>query len=586
MGDWDRHIDQWHWVRVREGGRRVWLPVPRDRDQAFSRFDKIAPAVGEYYTKQLASFRTKYPSIEKLTYAGRFTDRRLLVPLEKAEWEAVTAEVVSKITDAVISDAVHRLPPAMFRQGGDDLERALRARRDALPEASRDFYRLLADQVDIRDPEDAGPIEVKPAPSGVEVKIRRSDETILDRIFTAGDTSEIRLLAPPERVAIDSAVHGDIPVRIASRLDPSPEPPRDWGHDLLFFPQLSYDGSRGLVFGARAHLTRYGFELQPFAVDMNFAAAFATTVLRPRLEYSADVRTRSPVRGLFYATYTGMDETKFYGFGNQTVTAEPSPGFHDVRQERFLANAAIDVPLVGPLHGRAGVVIESVYTRRARIIAALQPYGAGGLTLAGGELGVAMDTRSGYLTALRGFKLLAKVRYSPAILDNESAFTKFRGEASTFVGARILTDVLLDLRVSGERNWGRYPFFDAAFIGGAALPSGLDVNSSFGGGVLRGFDLNRFAGDSSIVGNAELRVALGKANVFLPLRYGVLGLADTGRVFFAGESSSLWHYGVGGGVWLALFATTPGAILALSLNACVVRSEENTSFYFSSGFGL
>ena len=238
---------------------------------------------------------------------------------------------------------------------------------------------------------------------------------------------------------------------------------------------------------------------------MNFAAAFATTVLRPRLEYSADVRTHSPVRGLFYATYTGMDETKFYGLGNQTVTAEPSPGFHDVRQERFLANAAIDVPLVGPLHGRAGVVIESVYTRRARIIAALQPYGAGGLTLAGGELGVAMDTRSGYLTALRGFKLLAKVRYSPAILDNESAFTKFRGEASTFVGARILTDVLLDLRVSGERNWGRYPFFDAAFIGGAALPSGLDVNSSFGGGVLRGFDLNRFAGDSSIVGNAPCR---------------------------------------------------------------------------------
>ena len=112
VGDWDRHIDQWHWVRVRVDGRRVWLPVPRDRDQAFSRFDKIAPAVGEYYTKQLASFRTKYPSIEKLTYAGRFTDRRLLVPLEKAEWEAVTAEVVSKITDAVISDAVHRLARA------------------------------------------------------------------------------------------------------------------------------------------------------------------------------------------------------------------------------------------------------------------------------------------------------------------------------------------------------------------------------------------------------------------------------------------------------------------------------------------
>src|SRR5437868_401435 len=121
VGDWDRHIDQWHWVRVRVDGRRVWLPVPRDRDQAFSRFDKIAPAVGEYYTKQLASFRTKYPSIEKLTYAGRFTDRRFLVRLGRADWEAVTAEIGSKITDAVISQAVHQLPGPMVRQGGDEM---------------------------------------------------------------------------------------------------------------------------------------------------------------------------------------------------------------------------------------------------------------------------------------------------------------------------------------------------------------------------------------------------------------------------------------------------------------------------------
>ena len=52
------------------------------------------------------------------------------------------------------------------------------------------------------------------------------------------------------------------------------------------------------------------------------------------------------------------------------------------------------------------------------------------------------------------------------------------------------------------------------------------------------------------------------------------------------ESSSRWHSGVGGGLWLALFATAPGAQIATSFNALVVRSDERTSFYFAGGFGF
>ena len=593
VGDWDRHVDQWRWVRYKEEGRS-WRPVPRDRDQAFSRFDAIVPAIGQYYTKQLASFREHYPSIEKLTFSGRFTDRRYLVPLEKAEWDAVTAEVKAKITDAVISEAVHRLPPAMLRQGGDELERALRARRDHLDEASRDFYRLLADRVDIRDPEDAGPIEVKKVPAGVEVAIRRGDVTVFRRTFLPDETSEIRLYAPSGegRPRIDPAADDAIPVRIASSPKSGAETVRDWGYDLLFFPFLSYDGTRGLVPGARALLTRYGFELDPFSSQMNFSAAFATTVLRPRLEYSADLRTHSPLRGLFYVGWSGMDGGRFYGIGNETTkvppptAANPTQGYFDLRQERFFANGLAEIPLLGPLRGRAGLVLESVHTRSENVIADLNPYGAGWMTFPAGELGLALDTRSGVLAAQRGFRFLASVRYAPPWIDNQHGFTKLRGEASTNLGMHLLTDLLLGLRVSGEKNWGTYPFFDAAYAGGTAYRSGLDLFAPFGGNMLRGFDLNRFAGDAAVVGNAELRIVLGKANAFLPLRYGVVGLGDVGRVFVAGESSSVWHNGVGGGLWLALLATAPGAAVSTSFNLLFVRSDESTSIYLAGGFGF
>ena len=587
VGDWDRHVDQWRWVLIRVPGGGMWRPVPRDRDQAFSRFDAILPAVGEYYTKQLASFRDEYPSIEKLTYAGRFTDRRFLVPLERLQWEAVTADVVASITDAVISEAVQRLPPAMVRQGGEELDRTLRRRRDALPAASREFYLLLADQVDVRGPRDAGLIGVDKVGAGVDVSIRRGDETIFRRTFVPGETSELRLYsaAGDRGVLVDPAARDAIPVRVAvpRRTDTELET-RDWGHDLLFFPALSYDSTRGIVPGVRAHLVRYGFELSPFSSEMNFVAAFSTTTLRPRFEYNADLRTRSPVRIFTYLAYSGMDGGSFYGIGNETQKTE-SFDFYTLRQEKILGDAGVEVPLWGPLRARAGLLLESVYTRRENLIAALQPYGsAGRFTLIGAEVGTVLDTRTGVLTAQRGFKLLANLRYSPALLDNQDAFTKLRGEAVAYLGTHFLTDLLFDVQLSGERNWGRYPFFEAAYIGGAAFRSGLDPDALFGGGVLRGYDLNRFAGDSSVVSNAELRVAFGRGVVFLPLRYGALVSGDVGRVFAAGETSSRWHYGVGGGLWLALFAAAPGAQIAAGVNATVFRSDERTSFYF--GFGL
>src|SRR5581483_10504493 len=85
------------------------------------------------------------------------------------------------------------------------------------------------------------------------------------------------------------------------------EPVRDWGQDWLLFPQLSFDASRGLVAGGRVLLTRYGFELDPFESQHNLAAAWSTGLNQPRVEYRGELRTRTPVRGLLYASYSGMD---------------------------------------------------------------------------------------------------------------------------------------------------------------------------------------------------------------------------------------------------------------------------------------
>jgi hypothetical protein len=223
---------------------------------------------------------------------------------------------------------------------------------------------------------------------------------------------------------------------------------------------------------------------------------------------------------------------------------------------------------------------------RTGIFATMRPEGSDGLSLLSPEVGLTLDTRSGTFTSRRGVSLDVVGRYTPSILGNPAAFSKLRGEVSGWLGGHIVTDVLLGLRLAGERNWGSYPFFESAFIGGSAQRAALDVTGASSGNLLRGYDLNRFAGDASVVMNAELAIALGKFNAIVPLRYGLVGLGDVGRVFVEGQSSSTWHTGYGGGIWLGMFASGMNFQFATSLKATVVHSDEGTSFYLASAFAL
>src|SRR3989442_7273570 len=75
--DWDRHPDQWRWARFDQGDLHVWRPIPRDRDQAFSRLDGVLPGLARYYFPDLVGFGDRYPALVGLTWDGRALDRRV-----------------------------------------------------------------------------------------------------------------------------------------------------------------------------------------------------------------------------------------------------------------------------------------------------------------------------------------------------------------------------------------------------------------------------------------------------------------------------------------------------------------------------
>ena len=135
-----------------------------------------------------------------------------------------------------------------------------------------------------------------------------------------------------------------------------------------------------------------------------------------------------------------------------------------------------------------------------------------------------------------------------------------------YISTSLLPFSVAAFRISGEKNFGSYPFFESAFLGGS--------------GSLRGFARNRFAGDGFLLGSAELRLYLFKFFFQVPVYFGVTALDDVGRVFISNAGSKVWHNTYGGGIWLSFI--NPGFLFSFNY----ARSDEDSGIYFTSGFSF
>ena len=150
LGDWDRHEGQWQWAaRPAPGGHVRHQPIPKDRDQVYFRFDDGALpwlVSRRWLVPRFQTFRARYDNVPGLVYQAIFIDERGLSQLTRADFGRAAADLLRHLPDTLIERAVRRLPPAVYALEGPGLAAALRARRDALPQAAAAFYRSLARQ--------------------------------------------------------------------------------------------------------------------------------------------------------------------------------------------------------------------------------------------------------------------------------------------------------------------------------------------------------------------------------------------------------------------------------------------------------
>ena len=371
----------------------------------------------------------------------------------------------------------------------------------------------------------------------------------------------------------------------------------DWGMNRFTYPMVTVNPDLGVFVKMHSMWQHFGFQKYPFSSQHAFDIGLATDGLKPFFSYTNDFpRLLADFDARIHFKYSGIQTIRFNGFGNDTQIPEPS-AFYKVEQSHFVFTPSLyfrekahdeDVPGTPPellrseLTIHLGPVLKYSNTSpdanaEKFIYAPDRPvyYGTGSFGQVGASGGIMYDTRNNPAYPTHGALVRAAGAVYPGVWDVRSAFGSIEGKVHTYVTIPIPTNPTLALRVGGKKVWGTFPFHESAFLGGPGF-AGIGLSDSH----IRGFRKNRFAGDTALYGNVELRLALAPIELIAPGELGLFIATDVGRVFHAEDpnDSEKWHSGVGGGFWIAFLQRKH------TLSVAIIDGDDLTGVYLRAGF--
>jgi hypothetical protein len=569
LGDNDRHPDQWAWARLGKHDEAPWEPIPRDRDKVFVSYEGLILSIARHAVPSLVEFRGKYSDPTALfANAGEF-DRRLLQSLDNAVWDSVANSLMQRISDPVIDNAIRAMPPE-YALYSHVVDARLKARRDGLRDAADRYYRELWRVADIHgtDADDQATV-VRSADGIVDVRIQSGNNApYFARRFIAGETKEIRIYlhGGNDRATVEGSVGRSIAVKIIggngtntfvdlSTVGGSRNPTRfydagtvqdvkyardtvdeklniddaynhyfnrrPWVHayGTLIPPQkdrgssiqpvLGVHSQRGLgiypVLGF-AHYV-YGFRKVPYSSMTEADFSYATGGNRVRVRGAFDKRfEESDMHIPVQAHVSQFEVVQFHGFGNDVPDLRGR--FYSVKQTQYQFNPAIGWSFSPVTDISLGPIVRYTTTDSVvnRLISQQKPYGFTRFGQAGLRLKMHVDSRY-YPDTLKPRVVLDVAGNGyPGFWDVDKPYESVDGWAAAFITLPAPKKPVVALRAGGKKLWGPFPYFDAAFLGGSE--------------TFRTEEKQRYAGDASAYGTAELRVPLAQFPFILPLDVG------------------------------------------------------------------
>lgn len=626
LDNYDRHRGQWRFLRL--PGQPLWQPLPEDPDMALVRHEGVAMAQARRHAPTQLRFSASYPGALEGPLRNAFeVDRWLLAGLDLAAWQQGARELQARLTDAAIERAARSVPVEWQALDAARTTADLKARREGLVDYATRVYRYLAREVDVQATDLDERVSVaRGADDSLEVSVAAGEhEPWYRRRFVPGETDEVRiyLRGGRDQVVRTGAAGGPIRLRVIGGADgqvvddsaaggtevwpdggpvevragsgtrtraawSNPAPvegapwlePRSFGAWTVGDPVLGYNSDAGALLGFAGRRTAWGFRAEPAAQEHEFSLFLATAELTGRAHYAGVFRRPASRFGWqFEAFGSGVEHLNFFGFGNESPATRDKAAYR-AHEDVLLAAAALRYEVGERLDASFGPELRysSSGGDEGSILASQGPPGSGRYGQVALRARLAFDTRGRaevhaptvlaagqiggeHRSHVSGLRVEAETSLSPAAWDATSTHGAFDARVIGYAGS---ARAHVALRVGGRRAFGDYPWFEAATLGGE--------NN-------RGFASHRFAGDGVVYGTLSGRLWLGKVHFpLIPMRVGLLALADGGRVWLDGEASDKWHTSAGGGLLLHPLASP------LTLHVVGAHSKEGNRFFFGIGY--
>lgn len=605
VGDWDRHEDQWRWAEYDkpDKGERM-KAVPRDRDQVYTKFDGLIPAIAStrYVVRELTNFSDHFSDVKGLNLPALPLDRRLLSKLDKNEWMSVADSVKRELTDSVIHSAIKELPPEIYPISGPELIRKLKGRRAELLEAADDFYSYLAKYVDVVGSDKHEFVEVQRNTDSTIVRMYKTKKDgevkhkIFDRTFYPDETKEIRIYTQRgnDSVLVMGESRKGIKLRIIGGDGPDvlidSSKVSGWSKQTKYYDNidtnnrifvanetrvklknteevneydmdeyqfnytgptfaLNYDKDYGLTPGIGIVWLTYGFRKDPYSSEQKIRFDFATKLQAFNAMYSGDFPMLFSRKSglLLNAEYYGSSFIlNYFGRGNETKYDESIDiEKFRLRQEKILFTAQYKRKinnLIDITIGPSYEKIKLVAVDSNNLIPEIPKQALNGEEHAFTSLnaGFYLDATQGGINPYRGLQLTSEASFKKSIDDKSEAFTNWRNEFTFYTTPNLPVNLTFALRFGVNTNFGNFPYFLSNTIGGRE--------------EVRGYRRTRFAGRTAFFLNTEVRFAISQArNYVFSGNYGLHGFIDNGKISADNQDSRLIHTGYGGGAWISLF---------------------------------
>ncbi|MEO6287792.1 MAG: BamA/TamA family outer membrane protein [Dyadobacter sp.] len=605
IGDWSKHEDNWKWAGYKDKDGELFRPIPRDRDHAFSRWDGIIPwlADREWGMPNGENFGERIVGLRSLMWQARHLDRFVGNELTKNDWVLAAKEIQDAISEADITAAIQKMPVEIYAKDGKEIERKLKIRIKDLQTYAAQYYELLAREVDIVGSNKAEYFKVKRFADGsVSVTVfdvnKDSKQPIPSKIyyhrtFNTDETREIRLfgLLGDDVFEIEGESAKSILVRVISgggddsvtdhshvksggtatlvyekdengRLDLGTDgrkiQPKDehlYEYDRKAFKYntylpiglVTYNPFTGLAVHGGVTFTRQRFAKPDFSSKHTFKASVS---IKGNYEFSYANQFRQLIGkwdGISQiAVSRPLNYNFFFGVGNDTKkNTERQSNYYRAQYNSISASAGAlrqfwkqsKIELTANYEIDEGIKRNNSYLFDNPDVFGVQKVN---LLYAKGILN--LDFRDRASLPEKGFRVQLTQHVGHVSKSDDKIFSISDLELEQYASTHSKNPLTFGLRLGGGITSGQLPFYKLFSLG--------QLND------LGGYKRNRFTGESKAFLNTELRYQLTETkNTFIPLKIGIRGFYDVGRVWADTDPSSAnyWHQGYGGGFYITPF---------------------------------